>query len=108
MVRYRCDRSQLRESAACTRDNVPLSARIHVQAGTESGPVLRRRNGTTSHTSVEDRAEPVRWAELAMRLAQISNARYVSSWRPSGSQCDADLSVYPGLGFLKPVSSQFT
>src|SRR6266496_84029 len=48
MVRYRCDRSQLPGSAAYSRDNVPLSAPIHVRAGTESGPVLRRPNGTTS------------------------------------------------------------
>src|SRR4029079_18865847 len=41
-VRYRCNRSQLPGSAACSRDNVPSSARIHVQAGTEFGPVLRR------------------------------------------------------------------
>ena len=47
-VRCRCDRSRLRESAACSRDSVRLSARTRAREGIGSDPILHPMHGTAS------------------------------------------------------------
>src|SRR5271166_3434095 len=55
-VRYRCSRSRLRESAACSRDSVQLSARKRDREGIESVPSLHPIDGTASRTNASDHA----------------------------------------------------
>ena len=55
-VRYRCSRSQLRESAACSRDSVQLSARKRDREGIGSVPILHLMHGTASRTNASDHA----------------------------------------------------
>src|SRR5208337_269822 len=57
MVRCRGDHSRPLESAACSRDTVPLSAGKRGPEGTEFAPIRRLRNGTALRTSGEDRVE---------------------------------------------------
>ena len=55
-VRCRCGRSRLRESAACSRDSVQLSARKRGREGIGSDPILHPMHGIASRTNASDHA----------------------------------------------------
>ena len=67
MVRCRCGRSRLRESAACSRDSAQLSARKRGQEEIGSDPILHPMHGTASRTNASDHAAPLAQIRLSSR-----------------------------------------
>jgi len=76
-VRCRCGRSQLRESAACSRDSVQLSARKCDRAGIGSVPVLHLIHDTASRTNASDHAALLAQTRVSSRTVSRHARRFV-------------------------------
>jgi hypothetical protein len=66
-VLCRYGRSGLRESAACSRDSVQLSAQKRAREGIESDPILHPMHGTASRTNASDHASLLGQARVFSR-----------------------------------------
>ena len=86
-VRCRCGRSQLRESAACSQDNVRLSARKRAREGIGSHPILHPMRGTASRTNVSDHEVPSRTALHSSCPTWSLAARMTPSMRSRTPAC---------------------
>jgi len=110
MVRCRCGRSRLRESAACSRDSAQLSARKRGQEEIGSDPILHPMHGTASRTNASDHAAPLAQIRVSSRTVS-RHARLLVRLRRYPSVCLPDRhigTVFRPIFRLQPPKDQWS